>query len=190
MSRAYRIRVSESLQKELRAGDSAHRDIELLPILPCDEMTAMLVDELIARGFQWEGAQLVRIRDDMTVRIDPEQGRVSVHAELKLDLDLQAKGVGYADEDAGEQGRRESEEHLRRRVQTELARQAAARAEELTCEATERLAAEIKGIVAELDQAVNRVTIAALKRKAAQLGTIKRLTEDPLTGSMTIVLEV
>jgi hypothetical protein len=190
MSRAYRIRVSESLQKELQAGDSVRRDIELLPILPCDEMTALLIDELIAHGFHRDGAQLVRISNDMTIRIDPAQGAATVDATLKIDLDLTARGVGYADEDAGEQGRRASEEHLRRRVQADLARQAAERAEELTCRATERLEAEIKGISAELDQVVNRVTIAALKRKAAQLGTIKELTEDPQTGSMTIVLEV
>ena len=42
----------------------------------------------------------------------------------------------------------------------------------------------------ELDQAVNRITAEALKQKAAQIGQIKELTEDPQSGSLTIVLEV
>ena len=33
-------------------------------------------------------------------------------------------------------------------------------------------------------------TAEALKQKAAQLGQIKEMTEDPQSGSMTIVLEV
>jgi hypothetical protein len=41
-----------------------------------------------------------------------------------------------------------------------------------------------------LDQVVNRVTAEALKRKAAQMGRIKEMTEDPQAGSLTIVVEV
>jgi hypothetical protein len=37
---------------------------------------------------------------------------------------------------------------------------------------------------------VNRVTAEALKRKAASLGQIKEMTEDPQAGSLTIVVEV
>ena len=42
----------------------------------------------------------------------------------------------------------------------------------------------------ELDQDVNRVTAEALKRRAAQIGQIKEMTEDPQSGSLTIVVEV
>jgi len=42
----------------------------------------------------------------------------------------------------------------------------------------------------EMDEVVNRVTAEALKRKAAQLGQIKEMTEDPQAGSLTIVVEV
>jgi hypothetical protein len=41
-----------------------------------------------------------------------------------------------------------------------------------------------------LNQAVNRVTAEALKRKAAQIGAIKEITEDAQTGSLTIKVEV
>jgi hypothetical protein len=42
----------------------------------------------------------------------------------------------------------------------------------------------------ELNEAVNRVTAEALKQKAAQIGQIKEVTEDPQSGSLTIKLEV
>jgi len=38
----------------------------------------------------------------------------------------------------------------------------------------------------ELDQVANRVTAEALKRKAAQLGQIKEMTEDPESGSLFV----
>jgi len=39
---------------------------------------------------------------------------------------------------------------------------------------TDRLEAQLGGLREELDQVVNRVTAEALKRKAAQLGQIKK----------------
>ena len=55
---------------------------------------------------------------------------------------------------------------------------------------TDQLEAQLGDLRQELDQAVNRVTAEALKRKAAQLGQIKEITEDPQAGSLTIVVEV
>ena len=52
------------------------------------------------------------------------------------------------------------------------------------------LLGEVHRLQKELDQAVNRVTAEALKRKAAQMGQIKEMTEDPQAGSLTIVVEV
>ena len=60
----------------------------------------------------------------------------------------------------------------------------------MQAEVTDKLEARLGDLRRELDQAVNRVTAEALKRRAAQLGTIKQLTEDPQSGSMTIVVEV
>ena len=55
---------------------------------------------------------------------------------------------------------------------------------------TDRLEAQLGDIRKELHQAVNRVTAEALKQKAAQLGQIKEVTEDPQSGSLTIKVEV
>jgi FtsH ternary system domain X5 len=55
---------------------------------------------------------------------------------------------------------------------------------------TDRLERELGDLRRELDEIVNRVTAEALKRKAASMGSIKQLTEDPEVGSLTIVVEV
>ena len=55
---------------------------------------------------------------------------------------------------------------------------------------TEELEAELANLRGELDNAVNRATAQALKQKAAQIGQIKDMTEDPESGSLTIVVEV
>jgi hypothetical protein len=55
---------------------------------------------------------------------------------------------------------------------------------------TDRLEGQLRDLRQELDQVVNRVTAESLKRKAAQLGQIKEMTEDPQAGSLTIVVEV
>jgi hypothetical protein len=190
MSRAYRIRVSESLRKVIRGGDRIGTHLEVLPVLARDQIAALLVEELMALGFEREGHHLLRTADGVSVRVDPETGAVEIEASVHLDLDLNARRVGFAEEDEGERGRKEAEEHLRRRVQSELEQQAGRREAELNRQATDLLEAALRGIQTELEGVVNRVTIAALKRKAAQLGTIKELTEDAQAGSMTIVLEV
>jgi hypothetical protein len=42
----------------------------------------------------------------------------------------------------------------------------------------------------EVEGVIHRVTVEALKRKASQLGEIKQMTEDPKSGSLTIVVTV
>ena len=55
---------------------------------------------------------------------------------------------------------------------------------------TDRLEKQLGDLRQELDQAVNRVTAESLKEKARRMGQIKEMTEDPQTGSLTIVVEV
>jgi hypothetical protein len=57
-------------------------------------------------------------------------------------------------------------------------------------EAAEKLEGIMGDVRKELNDAVNSVTREALKRKAASLGTIKEMSEDPEAGSLTIKVEV
>ena len=61
-------------------------------------------------------------------------------------------------------------EALREELQRDLQKKASDRETGLQTKVTDRLEAQLGGLRQELDEAVNRVTAEALKRKAAQLG--------------------
>ena len=79
---------------------------------------------------------------------------------------------------------------LRKELQTSMEEEAQEKGEKLKRQVTDRLERKLADLRQELDQAVNRATAAALRQKAAQLGQIREMTEDPATGSLTIVVEV
>lgn len=190
MSRAYRIRVSESLQRVIRASDHVSTQLELLEILPPEQMAELLRRELAVEGFEETADGLVRTEDGVAVRVDAETGTVTVEAEASQDVRLQSQRQGYADDDRGRGNRKAVEKQLREELHAEMERDAIQREEKLQNEVTERLERRLADVQRDLNRVVNRVTAEALKQKAAQLGEIKQLTEDPESGSMTIVLEV
>lgn len=189
MSRAYRIRVKESMQRVLRAQDRVTTQLEILEILPCEQMAELVRQELEQRGFKEKDGKLIRKQKGVTVTVDPETGGVEAQAEATQNVKLETEKEGWAYDDVGPGGRR-TREALRDQARKELERKAESQEGRLQTQATDRLEAELGGLRQELDQAVNRATAEALKRKAAQLGQIKEMTEDAQTGSLTIVLEV
>lgn len=154
-------------------------------------MAELLRGELKERGFEEEGEskKLVRTEAGVTVAVDPNTGEVSVKAETADNVDLQAKHNDWGFDDLGP-----GEEAIRRRIQEQLKqdleRRAGQQQARLQNEATERLEGAMDEVRQELSQAVNRVTAEALKKKAASLGRIKEMTEDPQSGSLTITVEV
>ena len=78
MSRVYRIEVSESLRRHLGVDDGLAFHLELLDILPKDEMAELLVERLVERGFlRDEDGTLTRsTADGVLTRVDPQTGRV------------------------------------------------------------------------------------------------------------------
>jgi FtsH ternary system domain X5 len=189
MSRAYRIRVRESLRKLVTARDRVSTQLEVLEILPAEQMAALLGQELERRGFQRDGDVLVRTKDGVTVTVDPQTGTVTVAAEGSQKLNLEVEREGRAFDDAGP-GATQTRKVLKEQAQKDLQKQAEREEAKLQSEVTDRLAGQLADLRTELDQAVNRVTAEALKQKAAQMGQIKEMTEDPQTGSLTIVVEV
>jgi hypothetical protein len=189
MSRAYRISVRETLNRVIRAEDHVSTQLELLEILPCEVMAELLRAELEKRGFRSEGEELVREQDGVVVTIDPRTGTVTVHAEAEEEVSLEGERIGYAADQGGRHAKQVRED-TRKELHKELEGKAGHKREKLQSQVTDRLEAQLGDIRQELNQAVNRVTAEALKQKAAQLGQIKEMTEDPQSGSMTIVLEV
>jgi hypothetical protein len=189
MSRAYRIRVSESLNRTLQAEDEVCSRIELLEVLPPEQMAELLRDELKERGFIDDNGRLVRRDHGVTVEIDPNCGEVVLTSAAERDVSIEAQREGLAYDDIGP-AEKTVKKSLQKQLQSDLERHAQREQGKLQSEATKRLEGELGDLQKELNQAINRVTAEALKRKAAQLGAIKEMSEDPQTGSLTIKVEV
>lgn len=188
MSRAYRIKVSETLRTVIRAEDHVSSPLEVLGILPGAQMGELLAQELQGRGFRREGDLAVREEEDgVVVEVDLKSGMVTVRAEGSEEVELKGERDGWAYE---RQNRKKATDNLRDTVRKELRNQATDLTGELQKKITDRLEGRLADLKAELDQAVNRVTAEALKRKAASMGRIKEIADDPQTGSLTIVVEV
>ena len=121
--------------------------------------------------------------------VDPKTGEVGVKAVKTehVELETVAEGVGFDDVGPKENA---IKKNLTESAKADLARRARKQQERLQSEATEALEGEMADVRKELNDAVNAITREALKRKAAQLGRIKEMSEDAESGSLTIKVEV
>jgi hypothetical protein len=189
MSRSYRISVRESVNKVIKAEDSVKTQLEILEVLPPEQMAGLLSDELEKRGFEREGNTLVRREEGVTISVDVNTGTVTVAVEGSEATKVEGERAGRAYDDVGPHAS-QVRENLRKELQKDLEKKVEEKRSQLQGKLTDQLEGQLSDLRQELDQVVNRVTAEALKRKAASLGQIKELTEDPQTGSMTIVVEV
>jgi hypothetical protein len=190
MSRAYRIKVRETLTRDIRAEDSIQTRIELLEVLPPERMAELLTKELEARGFEpQEDGTLVRVRDGARVTVEPCTGEVTIAAEAEKTIQLEGTREGYGYDDLGPT-RRTIQERLTGEVKADLEKRADQSAARLQTEATQKLEKQLADMQPEMAQVVHRVTAEALKEKAAQMGQVREVHEDPNSGSLTIRVEV
>jgi hypothetical protein len=194
MSRAYRIRqavrVQDSLKKGLSASDEICTEMEVLEILPPEQMGELLKDALKQRGFAEEDGAMVRRDGDVTVRIDPTTAEVTIRVEGAEAVELQGSKETNVWLDMGESHKEQVREGLRQAIRKELEQRADEKAEGLQHKVSAELEGRLGDLSVELDQVVNEVTREALKKKAASLGQIKEMAEDPQSGSLTITVEV
>ncbi|HZT79328.1 MAG TPA: hypothetical protein VFA26_03850 [Gemmataceae bacterium] len=189
MSRAYRIRVRESLSKVVKAHDRISTQLEVLEILPREQMAELLGRELEQRGYERKDGTATRKVNGVTVSIELETGTVTVQVEASQEVAIEGQKEGRAYDDMGPHAK-QVERGLREELKKDLEKQADQRRERLQSEVTDRLEGQLADLRQELSQAVNRATAEALKQKARQMGRIKEMTEDERTGSLTIVVEV
>jgi hypothetical protein len=189
MSRAYRIRVHESHNRTIRAEDHVSTQLEILEVLPPEQMAGLLADELAKRGFERNGTTLTRKQNGVTVAVETTTGTVTVTAEASEQTTVEVERTGSAYDEDGSHAQT-VRENLKKQIEKDIERKVGEQTAGLQTKVTDRLEAELNDVRQELDQAVNRVTAEALKRKAAQMGQIKEMTEDPQAGSLTIVVEV
>jgi FtsH ternary system domain X5 len=184
MSRAYSIRISENLRRHIEVSDGIQSKLEILDILPHEQTAALLERELAAAGFEKrEDGQWVRVdADGVTVRVDPKQSTVTVSASADADVDITRERVvkAWAENDAA------TRERGRQALADELEGDADEQQRDLQAKVTAELEGKLGDLRRELDQISNRVTVEALKQKAASMGEVQEVSEDPETGSLTI----
>lgn len=190
MSRAFRVRVKQSLKRDLRGADEICTELELLEILPKERMGQLLRDELIGRGYEEaDEGKLNRKQGNVTVTVDPSTGEVTVKSEQEEAVELESQREGWTYDDVGP-GEAATKKRLEEQAREDLERRAQQQTERLQQQATEQLEQELLGLQEELDGVVHRVTAEALKEKARSMGEVKEITEDPEAGSLTIKVEV
>ena len=190
MSRAYRITVKESETRNLKAGDEICTQLEILEILPPEDMATLLKEELKKRGFEeQEDGTMVRKDGDITVKVDPCNGEVTVKAETaeKVDLEARRDATGFNDVGPGENSLRD---RVKEQLKQDLDKKFDQEQSRLQTKATEELEKHLQELQPEISQVVNQVTRDALKQKAQQMGTVKEVSEDAESGSLTIKVEV
>jgi hypothetical protein len=189
MSRSYRISVRECVNRVIKAEDRVSTQLEILEILPPEQMSGLLGDALEKQGYRREGEVLVKEEDGVVISIDSRTGEVSVSAQASESTKVEVERQGRAYDDIGPHAS-QVRENLRQEAVKDAERKVNEKTQQLQGKVTDRLEGKLGDLRQELDKVVNRVTGEALKRKAAQMGQIKEISEDQESGSMTIVVEV
>jgi hypothetical protein len=114
---------------------------------------------------------------------------VKVSVESSEATKVEGERSGRAYDDVGPHAS-QVRENLRSELQKDLEKKVDDKTKALQGKVTDKLEGKLSDLQAELDQIVNTVTANALKTKAAQMGQIKQIDEDPQSGSMTIIVEV
>jgi FtsH ternary system domain X5 len=187
VSRAYRIVVGESLRRHLTASDGITAALELPSILPAERMATLMGAALAARGFAVVDG--IASRTDATGlawRIDLGTGEVALALAEDRRVELHAE----AEAEQGNLTRAERAAELREAARADLAAQLDAATDDVRRDASRRLEALLGDARRQLDAAITAAIGAALKERAAQLGRVRSIVEDPVTGALTIKVEV
>ena len=184
MSRAYKVELSESLRRHVKVEDGIKAGLEILDVLPREQMAELLRAELETRGFERrEDGLMRRIEDDGTeVTVDPVEATVTIRRESAQEVEVS----GTEKVSGWEETAKQVTEAGQRRLQERLEGQIDVETERLRDELNAALEKRIGILRGELDDVTNRVVAEGLKRRAAQLGEVTSIAEDPATGAVTI----
>lgn len=157
MSRGYRVTWVD-VAGQVNARDELEVSLSLLGILSEAEMAALLRDELARAGWRKDrDGAMTRTEGDMRLRLTPDAR--AVVAQVEREGEVHGRGVSQNQAEAAlEVAREQTRERLQRDASgTLLAREPAVRA--------------------ALGEALQRVYLEALKRKAQSLGDVESVQE-------------
>lgn len=185
MSKPYVLRVHETVRRHVVVEDGVQTRLDLLEILPTDETSLLLEQELAKRGFTVEGGVATRTDEQgIVTRIDIEKRSVHVgkreerDVEVVIDRDVRSYKAALDDSDIERIRNEEGEaviEQQRERDRRKF---------------TDQIEKKLGDARQELDAIVVAVTQQALRKRASQIGDIESIEEDAETGSMTIRVRV
>jgi hypothetical protein len=182
MSRAYQIRVSESLTHHVHVDDGIQANLGLLGILGQERSAALLASELTERGWTvTEGKGVKQLDNGVEIEIDTATGTVNVRAHHEEEVKISAEREGRSYDERGGADRARLETAVRADL-TAKAKSADAAAQE---QLSERLDQALAGVRTELDEITGAVTRRALIERAGQMGQIMEVAENA-AGEMTI----
>lgn len=182
-SRPWKLTAGQPVKRAVVAEDHVRTRVDIPPILPPEETAEILKGELRPRHFEEdERGHMVRDRGGVRVDVEPRTGEVTVSVEASEEVELPPNNPSPC----GCRMREILKEGL-----SEAQRRGLSDKQQALQEAvTSRLEGSLGRLGCEMEGIAHRVTAEALKRKAAQLGRVKEMTEDPQSGSLTIVVEV
>ena len=173
----------------MHVEDGVQTKLELLAILPRDELGEILASELEKEGFSRDGQHMERTDEEgVRVRVDLETGAVTVDASEERELNLEAERSGVVWEELLEQARAAMTEEANQ----ELVQQADI--EERALREGSSIASWSAGWRVQ-KKTSTRPLIAPppkgpLNAEFAQLGEIQEIHEDAESGGLTIRVKV
>lgn len=174
MSRGYRIAVPLQVARgTVTASDELCVDLDVLPILSDAEMRALVRDSLKEKGWkEQKDGTMTKVLGEGAVAVLDKDGKT---VTVKLETTTEVQGSGQTQEQA----------------QQALAARSKEAEKEAKAKATTTLAKAEPALRGELDDAVQKVYVEALKKKAAQMGQVESLQEERgADGSMEITIKV
>jgi hypothetical protein len=196
MSYCYTISLSETVTRTVRVSDGIDTRLEIPPILGPEATAGLLADELAARGFSRDGEQMhIQLNDTTRVSIDLSDATVTIRAERHSAESITASvnaSVARNEKDQALPGQRikQLKDKHRKPLKQELDRADKQRHETRTRELADELEQQLPAIEALLDALSQAVASQALKIRAAELGEIQEISEDPETGELVIKVKV
>lgn len=184
MSWPYKITVRESVQDVVVVEDSVKSKLDLVPILPQNDMEEISRTILKEHGFEGE-EKMSRKNGGVIVTVDPSTCEVEAKVEENVNIDLTEE-----DEGGGCPCRERNEEAIRESLRKNLKKKSEKICKNVQELVTGRLSRSLADIGCEMEQMANQITARAIKRKAQELGQIKKIHHNDNTGEVVIVVEV
>lgn len=193
MSQTYKVRIKKTYRETARIGREWRQKIDMLLLLPADQMGNLLAIELEKDGWKKQSdGKLSSSRDQFELEFDPVTQQLKIvyeqekAVELKVDRELNVYDVSDDSQRAWQKG----ESLIHDEANQELSKLVTDKSKELLSD----LNASEDDLLNEIDEIfrskVEKAHIEALKQKAKSLGEIQSVSENSEAGEVVIRVRV